>query len=203
MQGYIAVILFCLVLVAEGFLFSSSKCPIKKHKPGKIITGDPLLVHKDFEDSLKQIEKAAKDCKVHVFVKGSYYQLPNPSSRAPFGDEDIVIGQAFQFELRDEQNGILCNKLCLSRNPSVLSEAKCFLDTIRRNGLTWSSSNSYIISSGKYASNVAGYGATKTDIQTKCQKESFKRELMLELRQMYDAESQDGDDDDSDEKKKK
>ncbi|CAF2151074.1 unnamed protein product [Rotaria magnacalcarata] len=203
MQSYIAVSIFCLVLVAEGFLFSSSKCPIKKHKADKIIIGDPLLVHKDFEENLKSIEKAAKDCKVHVFVKGSYYQLPNPNSRAPFGDEDLVIGYAFQFELRDEQNGILCNKLCLSRNPLALSEAKCFLDTIRRNGLTWSSSNSYIISSGKYASDITRYDATKTDIQTKCQKESFKRELLLELRQMYDVESQDGDDDDSDEKNKK
>ena len=95
---------------------AKDKCPIKKYSSSKYITGEPLLVHTDFYDRVKTVEKAAKDCKVHVYIKGSYYQLPNPSQQVLISDADLVIGHGFRFEVRDENNALLCNKLCLSRS---------------------------------------------------------------------------------------
>jgi hypothetical protein len=58
----------------------------------------------------------AKTCKVHVYVKGSYYQLPNPAQQVYVDEADVVIGHGFQFELRDETNALLCNSLCLGKS---------------------------------------------------------------------------------------
>ena len=65
----------------------------------------------------------------------------------------------------------------------------CFLRNIRNNGLTWSSYYPDVISDNTYASNTRGYQSLKIDIQTKCQKSSFKREFFRTLRQMYEDES--------------
>jgi hypothetical protein len=62
------------------------------------------------------LETVAKDCKVHIYVKGSYYQLKNPAQQVLVSEADIVIGHGFEFEVRDETNALLCNKLCLSRS---------------------------------------------------------------------------------------
>ena len=99
-----------------SFLLVGSKCDIKKYKSSKQITGDPLLVNKAFVSRVEAIEKIAKNCKVHVYVKGSYYQLKDPSAYVPTSDVDMVIGHGFQFELRDESNAMLCNKHCLSQS---------------------------------------------------------------------------------------
>jgi len=104
-------------LIKTSFsLIAKPKCQIKKYKPGKYITGDQLLVHEDFHDRVKPLENVAKDCKVRLYIKGSYYQLPNPAQQVLVSDADIVIGHGFQFELRDENNAFLCNKLCLSKS---------------------------------------------------------------------------------------
>ncbi len=97
-------------------LLAKPKCPIKKYKSTKYITGEQLLVNEDFEDRVDAVEKVAKECKVHVYVKGSYYQIANPAQQVLVSEADIVIGHAFHFEVRDESNGLLCNKLCLSRS---------------------------------------------------------------------------------------
>ena len=71
-----------------------------------------------------------------------------------------------------------------------MPEAKCFLQGIASNGLTWSSYNSNVISDNTYASNTQGWQTLKTDIQTKCQKEVFKRKLLRALRQMYEEDQE-------------
>jgi hypothetical protein len=44
------------------------------------------------------------------------------------------------------------------------------------------------LSDGTYAANTAGYQTLKTDIQTRCQDEKFKRQLLRMLRKMYEEE---------------
>lgn len=95
-------------------LFFSAKCPIEKYKSGSI-TGVPLLAHKDFEKAFKIVEKAAKDCKVHVNIKSSYYQLPSSSDNVESQNAALVVGRGFQFDLRTESNSMLCNKVCLQK----------------------------------------------------------------------------------------
>ncbi|CAF1162345.1 unnamed protein product [Rotaria sp. Silwood1] len=208
MQGHILVASLFFITLTEGFLINFSKCPIKKHKATKYIKGDPLLVHKDFEDRLKSVEKAAKDCNVHVYVKGSYFQTPDPAQAVPIVDADLAIGHGFRFELRDTNDALVCNSLCLSRNPSTIFEVKCFLETVVRHGLVWSMSNSNVISDGTYEADKRGYHDLKKDIQTKCQKESFKRQLQRALLeengddQDSEGDSQDNTDDTTDKKKK-
>ena len=73
-------------------------------------------------------------------------------------------------------------------DPADIPEVKCFLEGVINHGLTWSKYNSDVISDGTYAANTGGYQALKTDIQTKCQKEKFKRQLLRILRTMYDEE---------------
>jgi hypothetical protein len=205
MQGRMLVFLFLALTLTEGFIFNTKpKCPIKKYKSTKYITGEQLLVHEDFEDRVDAVEKVAKDCKVHIYMKGSYYQLQNPAQQVLVTEADIVIGHAFYFEVRDESNALLCNQLCLSKNPTDMPEVKCFLQGITSRGLTWSRYNSNVISDNTYASNTQGYQTLKTDIQTKCQNQGFKRELLRALRRMYeeDQELQGADSDDNDDDKK-
>lgn len=86
-----------------------------------------------------------------------------------------------------------------------MSEVRCFLQGIQNRGLTWRSYNSDVISDNTYASDVNGWQSLKTDIQTKCESEKFKRQLLRELRRMQeeDQEEDNNEDEDDDEKKKK
>ncbi|CAF1066097.1 unnamed protein product [Rotaria magnacalcarata] len=191
MQGRIFVFLFLSIAFTEGFLFSSKpKCQIKTYKASKYITGDKLLVHEDFIDRVKPLENLAKDCKVILYIKGSYYQLPNPAQQVLVSEADIAIGHGFQFELRDEKNALLCNKICLSNNPMSIPAAQCFLQGAISRGLTWSRFNANVLSDGTYAANTAGYQTLKTDIQTRCKDEKLKRELIRALRKMYEEDDE-------------
>ncbi len=82
---------------------------------------------------------------------------------------------------------------------------RCLLQGATNRGLTWSRLNSNVFSDGTYASNPNGYQALKIDIQTRCEKETFKRELLRTLRRMYEEEEQQQSEEEnnSDEKKKK
>lgn len=89
---------------------------MKKYGSSSYIVGDPLLVHENFKSRVDDVERVAKDCKVRVYIKGSYYQLAKPTDQALVAEADLVIGHGFKFEVRDSSNGLLCNKLCLSRS---------------------------------------------------------------------------------------
>lgn len=192
----------------KWFLIAKDKCPIKKYKSSKYITGDPLLIHENFHDRVKPLESLAKECKIHLYIKGSYYQLPNPSQQVLVSDADLVIGHGFRFEIRDEKDTVQCNKICLSKSrkswlkfhwlkgkslylaPGDIPEVNCFLQGAINRGLVWSRTNTDVLSDGTYAANTAGYQTLKTDIQTKCQKEKFKRQLLRALRKMYEDEDE-------------
>ncbi|CAF3858981.1 unnamed protein product [Rotaria sp. Silwood1] len=196
MQVRIPVFLLLYITFTEGFLFSSKpKCQIKVYDSSKYILGDKLLLHENFHDRVKPLENVVKDCKVRLYIKGSYYQLQNPEQQVLISEADIVIGHGFRFEIRDENNGLLCNKLCFSKNPEDIPEVACFLQGAINHGLTWSRSNKDVLSDGTYASSTVGYQALKIDIQTRCQNEKLKRELLRALRKIYE-------DDHEDEKKK-
>jgi len=85
-----------------------------------------------------------------------------------------------------------------------LYEVRCFLQSVQNNGLRWTIYNSNVLSDGTYSSNTYGYDALKTDIQTKCQGESFKRQFLGAIRRMYEEEqeSEEGNNNSDDEKKK-
>ncbi len=133
-------------------------------------------------------------------------------------EADLVIGHAFQFELRDLNGAILCNKLCLSKSkinfykifssvfvcldPTALPEVKCLLQSAQKKGLKWSIYNSNTLSDGTYAANPTAWQTLKTDIQTKCKGQSFKRELLQALRGMYDEQDSDEENSYEEEKKK-
>jgi hypothetical protein len=69
-----------------------------------------------------------------------------------------------------------------------IPEAKCFLQGAINRGLIWSRDYTNVLSDGTYAADKAGWQTLKTDIQTKCQKEQFKRQLLRALRNMYEDE---------------
>lgn len=73
------------------------------------------MVHENFYERVKSLDTLAKDCKVHVYIKGSYFQLKDPAQQVQYSEVDLAIGHGFQFELRDEKNAVLCNTLCLSK----------------------------------------------------------------------------------------
>ena len=81
-----------------------------------------------------------------------------------------------------------------------MSEVRCFLQGIQNRGLTWRTYNSDVITDNTYAADVNGWQAKKTDIQTKCQDEKFKRQLLRALRRM---EEEDNNEEEEDEEKKK
>ena len=194
------------------FALAKPKCPIKKFKATKHISGNDLLVHENFQERVKSIDDVAKSCKVIVYIKGSYYQLGSPTQSVPYNDYDLVIGHGFQFQLRDESNAMLCNEICLSKSktkssrwtcsdssrylslgPNDIAEVRCFLQGIANRGLVWSRLNSNVISDGTYSSNIGGYQTLKNDIQTRCKDEKLKRALLRTLRRMY-AEELEGED---------
>ncbi|CAF1262837.1 unnamed protein product [Rotaria sordida] len=192
MQVRILVLLLLSIAFTEGFFFNSKpKCQIKAYGSSKYIIGDKLLLHENFRSRVKPLENVAKDCKVRLYIKGSYYQLQDPVQQVLVSEADIAIGHGFRFELRDEDNVVLCNKLCLSKNPRDIPEMICFLQGAIKNGLTWSQSNTDVLSDGTYASNTAGYQALKIDIQTRCQNEKLKREFLRALRKIYEEDEED------------
>lgn len=65
-----------------------------------------------------------------------------------------------------------------------MPEVKCFMQGMSSHGFIWSRLHPDLISDGTYASNVGGYHILKTDIQTKCQSQKFKRQLLRALRRM-------------------
>jgi hypothetical protein len=71
-------------------------------------------------------------------------------------------------------------------DPTDIPEVKCFLQGAINHGLIWSQTNTNVLSDGTYAANTAGYQTLKTDIQTRCQKEKFKRQLLRALRKLYE-----------------
>ncbi|CAF0941904.1 unnamed protein product [Adineta steineri] len=191
MQGRILLVFLLSTTFTEGFLFNSSpKCQIKKYKSNTYITGDPLLIHEDFHERVKPLENLAKTCQVRLYIRGSYYQLPNPADQVLVLDADLVIGHGFQFEIRDENNAILCNKMCLSKNPTDIPAVNCFLQGVINHGLTWSKYNTDAISDGTYAANTIGYHTLKTDVQTRCKDEKLKRQLLRALRKMSIEENE-------------
>jgi len=237
MQGQILVFLLLAVALTQGLFFDSklficlfidlsyyeliylaNKCPIKQYKSSKYITGYKLLVHNDFVARVKSVESAAKNCKVAVYITDSYYQLSDPTLQVLVSQADLVIGHAFQFELRDLNNAILCNSLCLSKSrinfykifssvfvcldPTAIPEVKCLLQSAQQSGLKWSIYNSNTLSDGTYASNPTAWQSLKTNIQTQCKNQSFKRELLQLLRRTYDEE-EDSDEETTDEEEKK
>ena len=68
---------------------------------------------------------------------------------------------------------------------------RCFLGRAIDNGFTWSRYNTDVLSDGTYAANPSGYQTLKTDIQTRCQNQKFKRKLLRALRKMYEEEEKD------------
>lgn len=72
----------------------------------------------------------------------------------------------------------------------TIPEVKCFLQGATNHGLTWSRYDTNVLSDGTYAANPSGYQTLKTDIQTKCQNENFKRQLLRALRKMYEDEEE-------------
>ncbi|CAF0835014.1 unnamed protein product [Rotaria sordida] len=191
MQGHTLAFLLLSIVFAEGIFFSSKpKCPIKVYKSSKYITGDTLLLHENFHPRVKPLENVAQGCKVHLYIKGSYYQLRDPAQQVLVSEADVVIGHGFQFELRDEKNALLCNKICLSKNPMDTPAVKCFLQGAINHGFTWSRFNTDVLSDGTYAANTGGYQALKIDIQTRCQNEKLKRQLLRALRKMYEEDEE-------------
>ncbi len=73
-------------------------------------------------------------------------------------------------------------------DPTDISEVKCFLQGVINHGLTWSPYNTDVLSDDTYASNTAGYQTLKIDIQTRCQKEKFKRQFLRVIRKFYEEE---------------
>jgi hypothetical protein len=75
-------------------------------------------------------------------------------------------------------------------DPTDIPEVKCFLQGAINHGLTWSRTNTDVLSDGTYAANTAGYQTLKTDIQTRCEKEKFKRQLLRVLRKLYEDDDE-------------
>lgn len=105
-------------------VLAGPKCPIKKYKTSKYTIGHPLYLHENFHDRYKPLEDLAKDCHLRINIKGGYYQLIDPAESVLVIDADLAIGHAFRFELHDENNAVLCNKICLSK-----SELRLFIST--------------------------------------------------------------------------
>lgn len=87
----------------------------------------------------------------------------------------------------------------------TIPEARCFLQGARNRGLSWSQINPSVMSDGTYHANPSGYQSLKTDIQTRCQNQNLKREILRTLRKMYEDDETDNIDDNNneeDEKKK-
>jgi hypothetical protein len=180
------------------------KCPIKKYKSTGYVIGNQLFVHENFYDRIKPLEDVAKTCGVRLYIKGSYYQLPNPAQQVPIADADLAIGHGFQFEVRNSDTSSLCNKMCLSKSkrqaeeiyidsvrsidPTDIPEVRCLLQGAIDNGFSWSRYDGDVMSDGTYAADKMGYQALKIDIQTRCQDEKFKRQLMRVLRRLHRIE---------------
>lgn len=75
-----------------------------------------------------------------------------------------------------------------SLDPTDIPEVLCFLQGAVNHGLTWSQYNPDVVSDGTYAANPSSYQTLKVDIQSRCQQETFKRQLFRVLEDLSDEE---------------
>ena len=79
-------------------------------------------------------------------------------------------------------------------DPTETPEVKCFLQGVINHGLSGSKYDGDLISDGTYAANPSGYASVKLDVQTRCQDEKFKRQLLRALRRLYEGTEEEEED---------
>lgn len=144
---YIAVLLLAITGYSSallGNLFSGlfgSKCPIKVfNAKGSTFTGLKLYANEDtFRPVLETLSTYAKDCGVKIHVKQGFIKETSTMTTILLRDHSALsfrLGEAMEFELHDQDNKVLCNRLCMEKGPSRLSslpEAQCFLRKLAAN----------------------------------------------------------------------
>ena len=106
--------------------FSKNQCPIKLYNPkDSSFTGQKLYANVDtFHPILRTLSKYAKECRVIINIKQSFLQETSSMSTIMLRDHNAMsfrLGEAIEFELLDEDKNLLCNKFCMSKSLSRLS----------------------------------------------------------------------------------
>lgn len=122
-------------------IFSKNQCPIKLYNPkDSSFTGQKIYANANtFDSILKTLSSYAKECRVKINVKQSFIQESPAMSTIMLRDHGAMafrLGEAIEFELVDQDNKVLCNRICMEKDPSRLSglpDAKCFLQKLARN----------------------------------------------------------------------
>jgi hypothetical protein len=123
-----------------GHLSPKDPCPIKLYDPkDSSFTGVKLYTNAEtFFPLLPILSNYAKECRVKINVKQAFIQ-ENPGLTTlkinDYTEMAFRLGEAIEFELVDQDNKVLCNKICLQKDLSKLKElpdAKCFLEKVSK-----------------------------------------------------------------------
>ena len=116
-----------------GGLFSKDKCPIKLFKD-PLFDGVKLYANADtFHPILQTLSTYAKSCHVKLHVKQAFIKETKAQTTIMLREQSALsfrLGEAIEIELYDRDDKVLCNRLCLEKDPSRLSglpDARCFL----------------------------------------------------------------------------
>jgi hypothetical protein len=165
-----------------GKIFPKNQCPIKLYDPkDPSFTGVKLYANViTFHPLLQNLSHIAKRCHVKINVKQAFVQensviqkvLPIDRTSSAF-----QLGEAIEFELLDQDNKLLCNRLCIEKSLSQLKRlpnAKCFLKKLSRNhDLQQDLITPAILRKRRTNESLISLDDKRNDLQKKCKKFHF------------------------------
>jgi len=153
-------------------------CNVTQYKSKAFTKASPkVLVDKEFEKRMIDIEKLADLCHVKLLILKSF--TLNPDVRAlGFDAKDklnpgFYIGQALSFHIYNKDDKLECNEICLSKIPIPNAGAKCFVDGLHAIKFKWSILDPTVLSTGSHVANLTAYNNVRAEQQVGCREIKF------------------------------
>jgi len=109
---------------------NKKNCTIKSWKGKRFGSGwfkTEIYISEDMVPNFKKFDELAKLCKIKFDPLSSFKKNNDKKSKIK-EDAGQFIGYGIETELLDDKGKILCNKVCLKKNPNPLPQVKCFLE---------------------------------------------------------------------------
>lgn len=160
---------------------NKKNCTITKWKGknfgGSFLRRTKLYISDDMTKNFKKLDDLAKKCNVQFKVLNSFSKNTDPKYKV---DEKspLYVGYGIDVILNDKKGKLLCNKVCLAKNPSPMPAAKCLLDGL--SGINFKHNPKYpgiIYEASLLKLTVSAYTKLKELKQVGCSGESFYKKL--------------------------
>lgn len=126
-------------------------CTIVEFKGHKnFASKQKMFVDSEVLKKWTDLDSLAHLCEVKIQPIRTYSQQANISARVEYKDYPFYTGRGLDFEVNDKDGKLLCNKICLGKNPIPMKGAKCFIDGLLAIGWKYSVLYPGVINDGSH-----------------------------------------------------